>query len=68
MRPFLKQVLSLLFQRLTSAKTTKYIKGLIPFLGFYTVKYGPVDLVETLDSIQPRLYFIKPILFLIIGY
>lgn len=54
MRPYLKQILSLMFQRLSLSKTTKYICGLIVFLGFYSLRFGPNDLVESLDATQPK--------------
>jgi len=54
--PFLKQVFILLFQRLSSSKTTKYIKGLIVFFAFYTVKFGPSDFIDIVDGIQPQMF------------
>lgn len=57
MRPFLKQILSLMFQRLSSSKTTKFVCGLIVFIGFYSLKYGPTNLIENLDSAQPKYTF-----------
>ena len=54
--PQLKNVFILLFQRLQSSKTTKYVKGLIVFLSLFAGKYGGPVLVETVDSIQPKLF------------
>ena len=52
----LKAIFTLLFQRLTSSKTTKYIKGLLVFFCLFAGKYGGTMLVRTIDSIQPKLF------------
>lgn len=52
----LKPIFTLLFQRLTSSKTTKYVKGLLVFLCLFAGKYGGSVLVQTVDSIQPKLF------------
>lgn len=54
--PQLKSVFILLFQRLQSSKTTKYVKGLLVFFSLFAGKYGGPVLVETVDSIQPKLF------------
>ncbi|CAK1543500.1 unnamed protein product [Leptosia nina] len=56
MQPYTKQVMTLLFQRLSSSKTTKYVRGLIAFLGFYAACFGADPLVDLIDSIQPGLF------------
>merc|ERR1719411_2498005 len=37
---YIKQVFIILFQRLTSSKTTKYIKNLLVFFFVYAIKHG----------------------------
>lgn len=54
LEPYIKQVFILLFQRLSSSKTTKFVKGLIVFFSFYVVRYGASNLVTMIDSIQPQ--------------
>ena len=56
MEPYLKQIFVLLFQRLSSSKTTKYIKSLLTFFSLFAVKYSPARLVSTIDAIQPKLF------------
>ncbi|KAL4708636.1 hypothetical protein ACJJTC_008162 [Scirpophaga incertulas] len=56
MQPYLKQIMMLLFQRLSSSKTTKFIRGLIAFLGFYAAHMGADSLVELIDSVQTNLF------------
>ncbi|OQR80334.1 exportin-2-like [Tropilaelaps mercedesae] len=56
LQPFIKQIFILLFQRLTSSKTTKLVKGLIVFFNLFVVKYGPVALQTTIDELQPQLF------------
>ncbi|XP_014286249.1 exportin-2 [Halyomorpha halys] len=54
--PFMKQVVLLLFQRLTAAKTTKYVKGLITFFCLLVIKYGAPTFIELVDSVQPQMF------------
>ncbi|XP_043276599.1 exportin-2 [Venturia canescens] len=54
--PFMKQVFVLLFQRLSSTKTTKFVKGLIVFFAYYIIRYGSSSLVTIVDSIQPQMF------------
>ncbi|KAJ1519390.1 hypothetical protein ONE63_004682 [Megalurothrips usitatus] len=53
---YLRQVFLLLFQRLQSSKTTKFVKGLLVFMCFYAVKYGANSLIEMIDGIQPQMF------------
>ncbi|XP_054273914.1 exportin-2 [Macrosteles quadrilineatus] len=53
---YMKDVFLLLFQRLSSSKTTKYIKGLLVFFFFYTINYGASNLIHLIDSIQPQMF------------
>lgn len=50
------QIFTLLFQRLTSTKTTKYIKSLIVFFNFYAAKIGPNELIQLIDGIQNNMF------------
>lgn len=56
MQPYIKQIMVLLFQRLSSSKTTKYVKGLIAFFGFYSTHFGPDNLIDIVDSIQANMF------------
>ncbi|XP_001606668.1 exportin-2 [Nasonia vitripennis] len=56
LEPYIKQVFILLFQRLSSSKTTKFVKGLIVFFSYYVVRYGASNLVTMIDSIQPQMF------------
>ncbi|KAK2193331.1 hypothetical protein NP493_15g03058 [Ridgeia piscesae] len=51
---YIKQVFFVLFQRLQSSKTTKYIKSILVFFCLFATKYGPTALIDTIDSIQPE--------------
>jgi len=51
-----KQVFVVLFQRLTSSKTTKYIKSLLVFFFIYTIKNGGSNLINVIDSIQGGMF------------
>lgn len=53
---YMKQIFLLLFQRLQSSKTTKYIKSLLVFFGLYCIKYSANSLVEMIDGIQPKMF------------
>ncbi|KAI5639206.1 cse1 domain-containing protein [Phthorimaea operculella] len=56
MQPYTKQIVTLLFQRLSSSKTTKYVRGLIAFLGFYAAHFGADNLVDLVDSVQTNMF------------
>lgn len=53
----MKNIFVLLFQRLTSSKTTKFIRELIVFIFFCVIKYGATFIVDLIDSIQNGLVF-----------
>ena len=52
----LKNVLLVLFQRLQSSKTTKYVKGLLVFFSLFVGRFGGPALVEAVESIQPQMF------------
>nr|CAD7443929.1 unnamed protein product [Timema bartmani] len=54
--PYMKQIFVLMFQRLSSTKTTKYVKGLLVFFCFYAVKLGASALIDMVDSIQQQMF------------
>ncbi|XP_015114350.1 exportin-2 [Diachasma alloeum] len=56
LEPFMKQIFVLLFQRLSSTKTTKFVKGLIVFFAYYIIRYGASTLVSMIDQIQPQMF------------
>ncbi|CAH0717735.1 unnamed protein product, partial [Brenthis ino] len=56
MQQYTKQIITLLFQRLSSSKTTKYVRGLIAFLGFYTAHFGADPLIDLVDSVQANMF------------
>jgi len=53
---YIKQVFIILFQRLTSSKTTKYIKNLLVFFFVYAIKHGGSTLINTCDQVQPGIF------------
>uniref|UniRef100_A0A8C2Q6G2 Exportin-2 n=1 Tax=Cyprinus carpio TaxID=7962 RepID=A0A8C2Q6G2_CYPCA len=50
------KIFILLFQRLQSSKTTKFVKSFLVFINLYCVKYGAIALQEIFDSIQPKMF------------
>ncbi|XP_075985331.1 chromosome segregation 1 [Anticarsia gemmatalis] len=56
MSQYLRQIMTLLFQRLSSSKTTKYVRGLIAFLGFYAAHFGADELIDLVDSVQAGMF------------
>ena len=54
--PHMKDIFLLLFQRLQSSKTTKYIKSLLVFFSLFAGKYGGSALFQMVESIQPKLF------------
>ncbi|KAL0861429.1 hypothetical protein ABMA27_008973 [Loxostege sticticalis] len=56
MQEYAKQIMTLLFQRLSSSKTTKYVRGLIAFLGFYAAHFGADKLIDLINSVQNNMF------------
>ncbi|KAF9416074.1 hypothetical protein HW555_006486 [Spodoptera exigua] len=56
MGQYSKQIITLLFQRLSSSKTTKYVRGLIAFFGFYIVHFGADTLIDLVESVQAGMF------------
>ena len=53
---YIKQVFIVLFQRLTSSKTTKYVKSLLVFFFVFVIKNGGSQLITTVDGIQNGMF------------
>ncbi|KAL3215336.1 hypothetical protein MRX96_006601 [Rhipicephalus microplus] len=53
---YIKQIFLLLFQRLQSSKTTKFVRGLLVFFSLYVYRYGAPALISTVDSIQTKMF------------
>lgn len=49
---YVKQVFFLLFQRLTSSKTTKLVKNMLVYFSLYAYKYGCENLMELIEGMQ----------------
>ncbi|CCD26889.1 importin-alpha export receptor NDAI_0I03210 [Naumovozyma dairenensis CBS 421] len=56
LKPFLKQIATLLLQRLQSSKTERYVKKLTVFLGMLSIKLGPDFVVQFIDEVQDGLF------------
>jgi len=56
MEQYAKQVFSLLFQRLQSSKTTKYVKSFMVFMSLFSGLKTGVTLQNMVDSVQPKLF------------
>ena len=56
MSQYTKSIFMLLFQRLTSSKTTKFVKSFLVFLFLYTIKYTGTSCQEIIDSIQNNMF------------
>jgi exportin-2 (importin alpha re-exporter) len=54
--PSMPDVFRLLFQRLQSSKTAKYVKNLITFFCFYVIKYGASSFIQVVTSIQANMF------------
>ncbi|XP_071743151.1 exportin-2 isoform X2 [Lepeophtheirus salmonis] len=53
---YIKPIFTLLFQRLTSSKTTKFVKSFLVFMFLFVIKYDGMKLQETIDSIQSNMF------------
>lgn len=54
--PVMPQIFTLLFQRLSSSKTTKFVKCLIVLFNFYAIKVSPNELIQLIDGIQNQMF------------
>ncbi|XP_037068726.1 exportin-2-like [Pollicipes pollicipes] len=56
MEPYTRQVFFLLFQRLSSSKTVKFVKSLLVFIFLFAHLRGGQKLVETIDAVQAKMF------------
>lgn len=54
--PYLKQIFFLLFQRLSSSKTTKFVISLVVFFCLFMIRFSPSELITIIDGIQQRMF------------
>ena len=54
--PFMSKIFVLLFQRLSSSKTVKYVKSLLVFFSLFAIRYGASELITTTDAVQAKLF------------
>merc|ERR1719195_1070525 len=57
---YLKQVFTILFQRLMSSKTTKYVKSLLVFFFVFVIKNGGSALIQMIEGIQQGMFGADP--------
>jgi len=53
---YVRSIFQLLFQRLTSSKTTKFVKSFLVFISIYVIKYGGGSLQQVVDGIQAKMF------------
>ena len=53
---YIQSIFRVLFNRLTQAKTTKFIKHLLVFFSLFAHKYGTGTLVQVVDSLQAGMF------------
>ena len=56
MEPYLKQVFSLLFQRLMRSKTVKFVRGILVFFAVFIQQYSADTFQKVIDSIQANMF------------
>lgn len=54
--PFIKQIFFLLFQRLSSSKTVKFVKSLLVFFSLFICRYGATPFYQMIESIQCKMF------------
>ncbi|XP_002130634.2 exportin-2 [Ciona intestinalis] len=53
---YMKQIFSLLFQRLMKSKTSKYVRGLLVFFSLYIIKNSADSFQQLVDSLQDKMF------------
>jgi len=53
---YMRSIFGLLFQRLTTSKTTKFVKSFLVFTSLFTIHLGGPALQETVDAIQAGIF------------
>ncbi|XP_070556121.1 exportin-2-like [Ptychodera flava] len=56
LQKYVKEIFLVLFKRLQSSKTTKYVKHLLVFFSLYAYKCGGPSLIAMIDTIQPKMF------------
>lgn len=56
METYWNRIFLLLFRRLTSSKTTKYVKCLLVFFSLFSCQYSVLRLVEIIDGLQGNMF------------
>lgn len=56
LQTYIKQILLLIFQRLSSSKTQKYVKNLLVCFSLYAYKYGTTDLANLINGLQAGMF------------
>ncbi|KAG5454542.1 Exportin-2 [Clonorchis sinensis] len=56
LEPFLRQVFMVIFRRLQSSKTEKFMKAFVSFIARFVLVYSPNELIQLVDGIQAGLF------------
>uniref|UniRef100_H2YJL6 Exportin-2 n=1 Tax=Ciona savignyi TaxID=51511 RepID=H2YJL6_CIOSA len=56
LEPFMKQIFSLLFQRLMKSKTGKFVRGILVFFSLHIIQTSADKFQQLIDSIQNRMF------------
>ncbi|KAK4290993.1 hypothetical protein Pmani_036148 [Petrolisthes manimaculis] len=51
-----KQIFTILFRRLTSSKTTKYVKCLLVFMSLFVIQHSAARLIHIIDTLQTNMF------------
>eukprot|EP01114_Cavostelium_apophysatum_P013267 TRINITY_DN3173_c0_g1_i1.p1 TRINITY_DN3173_c0_g1~~TRINITY_DN3173_c0_g1_i1.p1 ORF type:complete len:974 (+),score=292.68 TRINITY_DN3173_c0_g1_i1:302-3223(+) len=54
--PHMKTIFTIVFSRLQTSKTTKFIKGFLVFMSFFIGKHGATFVMEQIDTVQQDLF------------
>ncbi|GLT76990.1 hypothetical protein SLA2020_486200 [Shorea laevis] len=55
--PYMPNIWKTLFMRLQNNRTVKFQKSLVIFMSLFLVKHGATNLVDTMNSVQPNIFF-----------
>lgn len=53
---YVDKIFFVLFARLTSSKTTKFVKNILVFMSLFAYKYKPDSLIKVIDTLQPNMF------------
>jgi exportin-2 (importin alpha re-exporter) len=54
--PYMSEVMRILFTRLQSSKTAKFVEFLLYFFNVYICKHGGAALIQQIDAVQPGIF------------